>query len=448
MDHATPALRPLAAERSPWLRGTLRVPGDETISHLALILGAVARGETIIEGLREDEGVLATVRAMQALGARVERRASSWHVIGLGVGGFLQPQFDLDFGSSGIGLGLTMGLLGSYSFTTRFVGDALLSDLQLQPLLDVLRAIGVEVIEHDDNRPPIALRGPRTPVPIDVKLPAASAQLKSSLLLAGLVLPGTSSVTEPVLSRDHTERMLETFGARVGRHVDDSGSHNVEIDGLPNLRAQHVLVPADPCAAALGIVAALIVPGSELWIENLLVNPTRMALIDTLLEMGADLEFTDIRQAGGEQIANLRVRHSQLSGVTVPAVRFQSILAEYPALAVAAAFAAGETMIEWGSETTAQERDQLAAVAEGLRANGVGCDERPGGLLVRGSGRVRGGGRVQAHQDHRIATSFLVMGMAADDAVIIDDQSTIALGFPDFIARFEDVGASFIRYTE
>lgn len=446
MDHATAARRPLAAERAPWLRGTLPVPGDETISHLALIMGAMARGETIIEGLLEGEGTFATVKAMQALGARIERRAGRWHVMGLGVGGFLEPEFDLDFRSTKLGLALALGLLGSYRFTARFLRNPSLPTPALPPLLDALRAIGVKIDEDDDER--LVVCGPRTPVPVDARLPAgANWQLKASLLLAGLVFPGVSTVREAALSRDHAEAILEAFGARVGRSVDEVGDHIVEIEGLPNLRAQHVLVPADTSAAAVGIVAALIVPGSELRIERLLVNPARMALVDTLREMGADMEFAEIRQLGGEQVADLRIRYSELSGITVDVHRVQTMLAEYPALAVAAAFAAGETTIKLPPEMVAREGEQLTAVVKGLRANGVSCELEPAALLIRG-GRVRGGGRVQTLMDHRIAMSFLIMGMAADDAVIIDDQSAISAGFPDFITCFEEVGASFIRYTE
>jgi 3-phosphoshikimate 1-carboxyvinyltransferase len=448
MDHAAPALRSLAAERSPWLRGTLRVPGDKSISHRALMLGAMARGETIIEGLPEGEDVLATARAMRALGVRIEKRSGRWHVMGIGVGGFLEPEAALDLGNSGAGLGLSMGLLGCYQFTSRFIGDASLSARPMQAVLDPLRAIGVEIVEQHDNRLPIALRGPRTPVPIQYRLPMGSARVKSCLLLAGLVIPGTSTVIEPAQTRDHTERMLEAFGARLEVHKDRAGQHIVEVEGLPNLRAQRVVVPGDPSSAAFGIVAGLIVPGSELLLDNILINPTRIGLLDTLTEMGADIELLNVRKAGGEQVADLRVRHSELRGVFVPAERMPSMADEYPALAVAAAFARGETLMEGLGELRVEEGDRLAAVATGLRVNGVACEEGLESLLVRGTGRVRGGGRVQTLMDHRVAMSFLVMGMAADEPVTIDDQSMIAASYPDFIARFEDIGASFIHYTD
>lgn len=448
MDHAAPALRPLAAERSPWLRGTLRLPADRSISHRALMLGAMARGETIIERLLEGEDVLATGRAMRALGARVEKRAGRWHVVGIGIGGFLEPERDLDFGRSGTAAQLAMGLLGCYRFTSRFVGDDALAARSMQRVLDPLRAIGVGVLEHRDERLPITLRGPRTPVPTEYRLPLASAHIKSCLLLAGLIVPGVSVVVEPAKTCDHTETMLQAFGARIETRTDAAGEHTVEIEGLPNLRAQHVVVPGDPSSAAFGIVAALTVPGSDVLMEDVLVNPMRTGLIDTLREMGAHIELLNPRKAGGERVADLRVRHSELRGVAVPAERAASMIGDYPALAVAAAFAQGETRMRGPGELRGGGSDRLALIAAGLRANGVGCEEGPQGLVVSGSGRVRGGGRVTTHMDCRIAMSFLVMGMAADEAVTIDDQTMIATSFPDFVARFEDVGASFIRYTD
>lgn len=447
MDYATPALRPLAAERSPWLRGTLRVPGDKWISHHALMLGAMARGETIIDGLLEGDDVLATARAMTSLGARLDKRMGRWHVIGLGVGGFLEPEGTLDFGNSGTGVRLTMGLLGTYQFTSRFTGDASLSTRSMQRLLDPLRAIGVEIVEHHDNKLPIALRGPRTPVPFEYRSPMASPQVKSCMLLAGLVIPGTTVITEAAKTRDHTERMLQAFGAKVETSIDAAGQCKIEIEGLPNLRAQQVIIPGDPSSAAFALVAALIVPGSELVMESILVNPTRAGLIDTLLEMGGDIELVNVRKAGGEQVADLRVRHSELRGVVVPAERAPSMIDEFPALAVAASFAQGETLMQGLGELRVQWSDRLATTAKGLRVNGVKCEEGPETLLVRG-GRVKGGGRVTTNMDPRIAMSFLVMGMAAEEAVTIDDQSMIATSFPDYLACFEDVGASFIRYTD
>lgn len=448
MDYALPALRPLAADRSPWLRGRMQVPGDRAISHRALILGAMARGQTTIDGLLENEGVLATARAMQALGARVEKRGRIWHVSGMGVGGFLEPEAALDFASSGTGLGLCMGLLGLYDFASRFRGSAALSSRPLQHLLGPLREIGVNVLEHDGDRLPVALRGPRTPVPIEYRIPTASAEVKSCLLLAGLLTPGTSSVSEPAATADHTERMLEAFGAQVRTATDSAGNHIVEIEGLPDLRGRAIAVPGDPSLAAFGMVAALIVPGSELVLENILINSSRAGLIDTLLEMGADIEVLDARSAAGEQVADLRVRHSELTGVSVPPERAVPMLADFPALAIAAACATGNTTMEGVGALRRGRIDRLAALAKGLRVNAVHCEESEDRLVVEGTGRVKGGGRVVTWGDHRIAMAFLVLGMAADDAVTIDDQSPISTAFPEFVRRFEDIGASFIHYSD
>lgn len=445
MSHMTPAPRPLATERAPWLRGSFRVPGDKSISHRAFMFGAMARGETVVEGLLEGDDVLATGRAMQALGARIDKHGNRWHIQGIGVGGFLEPTADLDFGNAGTGVRLTMGLVGTYPFTTRFVGDASLSSRPMKRVLDPLRAIGVEVVEHHDNRLPIALRGPRLPVPISYRVPMASAQVKSCVLLAGLVIPGTTTVIEPIMTRDHTEKMLKGFGAKIEISTDQGGVRTIEVEGLPNLRAQAVTVPGDPSSAGFPIVAGLVVPGSDIIVENVLMNPTRTGLITTLLEMGADLELLNPRKSGGEDIADIHVRHSALKGVTVPAERAPSMIDEYPVLAVAAAFAEGDTLMQGLGELRVKESDRLTAVARGLAVNGVDCEEGPESLLVRGKGRVPGGGYVETHLDHRIAMSFLVMGMAADNPVTVDDEAMIATSFPTFVSGFEAIGASFLR---
>jgi 3-phosphoshikimate 1-carboxyvinyltransferase len=443
MSHENSAPRPLAAERSDGLSGWFLVPGDKSISHRAFMFGAMAMGETIVEGLLEGEDVLATGRAMTALGAKIDKRDGKWHVQGLGVGGFLEPEESLDFGNAGTGVRLCMGLVGTYDFTTRFVGDASLSARPMQRVLDPLRAIGVDVVEHHDERLPIALRGPRHPVPIQYRVPMASAQVKSCVLLAGLVIPGTTTVVEPILTRDHTERMLKGFGADILVTTRSDGERVIEMAGLPDLRGQSVTVPGDPSSAAFPLVAGLIVPGSDILIENVLMNPTRTGLIETLLEMGASIEILDVRQSGGEDIANLRVRYSELRGVVVPAERAPSMIDEYPVLAVAAAFAHGETVMNGLEELRVKESDRLAAVAQGLKVNGVDCEEGRDSLVVRGDGRVEGGGTVATHLDHRIAMAFLVMGMASDNIVTIDDETMIATSFPTFVPGFTVLGANF-----
>lgn len=448
MDYALPAPRPLAAERSPWLRGSLKVPGDGAIAHRALIIATLARGRTTLAGMPGDEGLFATARAMQALGACIERRGDRWQVNGLGVNGLLEPERALDFAASTTGLGLALGLTAFYDFTSRFTGDAALAARPLRHLLDPLREIGVKVLEHHDDRLPAALRGPRTPVPIDYHMAAASAEVKSCLLLAGLAAPGTSRVTEPAPSADHTERMLAAFGAEVEISTDGAGNHVVEVGGLPDLWGRQLPIPGDPSLAGFGIIAALIVPGSELVIENILINPSRAGLIDTLLEMGADIEVLDVHGAGGEEAADLRVRHSGLTGVAVPPERGPALLADVQALAVAAAYAKGTTTIAGIGDLRRGRTDRLAALARGLRVNAVQCGDSGELLAIEGSGRVKGGGRVVTHGDHRLAMASLVMGMGAEDAVTVDDQSPIAARFPDFVRGLEDVGASFIHYSD
>ncbi|GGA42296.1 3-phosphoshikimate 1-carboxyvinyltransferase [Pelagibacterium lentulum] len=442
MSH-TQTPHPLAASHGGALTGTIRVPGDKSISHRAMMFGAMARGRTIVTGLLEGEDVLATGRAMQALGATVKKKGEQWEIDGLGVGGFLEPQTDLDFGNAGTGVRLTMGLVGAYRFVTRFVGDASLTARPMGRVLDPLRAIGVEVVEHDNNRLPIALRGPETPVPIDYRVPMASAQVKSCILLAGLTIPGETRVVEPIMTRDHTEKMLAGFGADIDIKTDSDGVRTICVQGLPDLKGQTLIVPGDPSSAGFPIVAALIVPGSDVTIENVLMNPTRTGLIETLIEMGGDITIENRRVSGGEDIADLRVKHSALKGVVVPAERAPSMIDEYPVLAVAAGFAQGRTEMPGIEELRVKESDRLAAVARGLEANGVACEEGDDYLIVDGKGGVKGGGMVKTHLDHRIAMSFLVMGMASEKPVSVDDDQMIATSFPSFKSDFARLGARF-----
>ena len=442
MSHALPP-RPRASRNRGALSGSIRVPGDKSISHRAMMFGAMASGRTTVTGLLEGEDVLATGRAMAALGARVEKLGDTWQVDGVGVGGFTQPQSDLDFGNAGTGVRLTMGLVGAYPFVTRFVGDASLTARPMKRVLDPLRAIGVEVVEHHDNRLPIALRGAAKPNPVNYRVPMASAQVKSCVLLAGLVIPGTTTVIEPIMTRDHTEKMLQGFGADISIKTDAEGVRTISVAGLPDLKAQNLIVPGDPSSAGFPLVAALIVPGSEVVIENVLMNPTRTGLIDTLIEMGGDITIENRRISGGEDIADLRVRHSRLKGVRVPAERAPSMIDEYPVLAVAAAFAQGRTEMVGIEELRVKESDRLAAVARGLEANGVACEEGEDYLIVEGRGMAPGGGTVATHLDHRIAMSFLVMGMASEKPVTVDDDRMIATSFPSFEADFTRLGAGF-----
>jgi len=444
MSHDNSSPIPLSAMRSMGLKGAIAMPGDKSISHRALMFGAMATGETVISGLLEGDDVLATGRAMTQLGATVEKRGEYWHVQGVGVGGFKQPEEPLDFGNAGTGVRLVMGLVGTYSFVSRYTGDASLCSRPMGRVLEPLKSIGVKVLEHQEGKLPVALQGPSNPVPITYHTPVASAQVKSAIMLAGLIIPGTTTVIEDVFTRDHTEKMLQGFGANVTVDTAPSGQRTIKVEGLPKLTGQTVQVPGDPSSAAFPMVAGLIVPDTDLTIENVLMNPTRTGLLITLQEMGADIEVMNERVSGGEDIADIRVRSSKLSGVTVPAERAASMIDEYPVLAVAASFAEGATHMPGIDELRVKESDRLSAVAVGLKANGVDCIEGEDFLTVQGgNGEVTGGGRVATHLDHRIAMCFLVMGMASKNEVTIDDSNMIATSFPTFTPEMERLGAKF-----
>jgi 3-phosphoshikimate 1-carboxyvinyltransferase len=441
-SHAS-TLRPLASRPGAPLTGRMRVPGDKSISHRSLMLGAVALGETIVEGLLEAEDVLNTAEAMRMLGAHVERdHEGRWHVHGLGVGGLLEPTGVIDFGNAGTGVRLTMGLVASQPIAVTFTGDASLVKRPMGRVLDPLAAMGVEVIARSGGRLPLTMRGATTPIPVSYRVPMPSAQVKSAVLLAGLGAGGVTTVIEPVFTRDHTERMLAGFGAAIEVETAGDGVRTIRLEGRPNLKAQRITVPSDPSSAAFPIIAATIVPGSDVTVEGVLMNPARIGLIETLLEMGANIEAVAERETGGERLADLRVRSADLRAVTVPAARAPSMIDEYPILAVAAATADGETRMEGLAEMRVKESDRLAAVANGLTANGVDCTEGEDWLAVRG-GVVPGGGTVATHLDHRIAMSFLILGFVARAPVTVDDAGVIATSFPTFEALFTEAGACF-----
>ena len=447
MSHSSsPA--PLAARAGRPLVGRLRVPGDKSISHRSLMFGAVSLGETRIEGLLEGDDVLATGAAMRALGATVTRDGEgAWRVSGLGCGGLLEPEAVLDFGNAGTGSRLTMGLVGGHAIAATFVGDASLSRRPMGRVLDPLRRMGVSVIARAGDRLPLTLRGPETLVPITYRVPVPSAQVKSAVLLAGLDAPGTTTVIEPVATRDHTERMLIGFGATLAVETGPDGERIIRLEGRPELKAQHVVVPGDPSSAAFAIVAGLIVPGSDVTVENVLLNPLRTGLFQTLIEMGADLVIENERLSGGERIGDVHVRASTLKGVVVPPERAPAMIDEYPILSIAAAFAEGPTVMEGLEELRVKESDRLAAVARGFEANAIACTEGEASLVVEGrkAGVKIGGGSVATHLDHRIAMSFLVLGLAADAAVTVDDVAMIATSFPSFRGLMEGLGAQFVE---
>jgi 3-phosphoshikimate 1-carboxyvinyltransferase len=436
---------PLESRASSALRGTVRVPGDKSISHRALILGALAVGETRISGLLEGEDVLNTAKAMQALGAKVERTGTgTWSVRGVGVGGFAAPDKPLDFGNSGTGCRLAMGAVAGCPIEATFDGDASLRSRPMRRILDPLELMGAKVSSSaDGGRLPMTLQGARDPLPVVYRTPVASAQIKSAVLLAGLSAPGVTTVIEQEASRDHTELMMAYFGATIVSENEGAHGRKISLTGQPELHGANVVVPADPSSAAFPIVAALIVPGSDVVLTDVMTNPLRTGLFTTLREMGASIEESDVRSDTGEPMARFRVCGSRLRGVTVPPERAPSMIDEYLVLAVAAAYAEGVTTMRGLQELRVKESDRLEATADMLRVNGVKVEIVGDDMIVEGKGHVAGGGLVATHMDHRIAMSALVMGLAADSPVKIDDTTFIATSFPDFIPMMRELGADF-----
>jgi len=442
---APATLSPLIARKSRPLKGRTAAPGDKSVSHRALILGALAVGETSVSGLLEAEDVLNTAAAMRSLGAEVIRGATGWRIYGVGVGGFSRPSNVLDFGNSGTGVRLTMGAVATTPIEAIFTGDASLRRRPMERVLDPLVLFGAHAEAREGGLLPVVLKGARQPVPIEHRLQVASAQVKSALLLAALNVPGRSTIIERAATRDHTERMLKAFGADIACEEKD-GATAISITGEVELKPARIEVPSDPSSAAFPLVAALIVPGSDIVLEKVMLNARRTGLIETLLEMGAKIEIRNRRDNGGEAIGDLSVRHSALKGVDVPPERAPSMIDEYPVLAVAAAFAEGRTIMRGLDELRVKESDRLAAIAAGLKANGVKFEETADGLAVDGAGPegVRGGGHVATHMDHRIAMSFLVMGLASRTPVRVDDSAMIATSFPNFQTLMANLGAEMV----
>ncbi len=433
-------LSPLRAVLSSGLTGSLRVPGDKSISHRALMLSALCIGTSTITGLLESEDVIATAKAMAALGAYVERsQDGAWHVRGLGVGGLAEPEVEIDFGNAGTGVRLCAGLVAANPISVRFTGDASLRSRPMGRIITPLEQMGARFEAETPGRLPLTLIGARNPVPIAYELPVASAQVKSAVLLAALNTPGTTSVIETVATRDHSERMLAAFGAAIKIETHGNG-RRISVTGQRELTATDVDVPGDPSSAAFPLVAALICENSEITVENVMLNPTRTGLIDTLRDMGGDMTISNRRQSGGEEVGDITARTSRLRGVSVPAERAPSMIDEYPILAVAAARAEGTTHMAGLDELRVKESDRLAAVAAGLAANGVTVTTGDNWLQVEG-GPVPGGGRVETHLDHRIAMAFAVLGLAARDPVTVDDAAIIATSFPGFVDLMRDLGA-------
>lgn len=429
----------LTARPGAALRGRLRVPGDKSISHRALILGALATGRTTVTGLLEGDDVLATARAMRAFGAEVTRTGDgAWTIDGKG--GFSEPADVIDCGNAGTGVRLIMGAAAGFPISVTFTGDSSLRKRPMGRVLEPLGRMGATWIAREGDRLPLTLKGGDLAA-LTYTLPMASAQVKSAVLLAGLGADGPVEVTEPEPTRDHTERMLRAFGARL-TVADHNDRRVVTLQPGSRLTGSHVAVPADPSSAAFPIVAALITPGSEVTVEGVMLNPLRTGLFDTLREMGADLTITNRQDASGEEVGDITARHSALKGVVVPPGRAPSMIDEYPILAVAAAFATGDTVMRGVGEMRVKESDRIALMAAGLEACGVDVEEEPEGFIVHGTGQApKGGALVETHGDHRIAMSHLILGLAAREAARVDEPGMIATSFPGFVELMRGLGA-------
>lgn len=429
------------------LRGRIRVPGDKSISHRALMLSSLAVGESRVTGLLEGEDVLSTAAAMRAMGAQIERLDSGeWVIHGVGVGSLLQPQTALDMGNSGTSTRLLMGLVASHPITATFIGDASLSKRPMGRVIDPLSQMGADFTAAPGGRLPLTLRGIAPAVPIEYRLPVASAQVKSAVLLAGLNTPGVTTVIEPIPTRDHSERMLRGFGADLQVEVQPDGTRVIRLHGEAELKPQIIDVPGDPSSAAFFVVAALLVPGSDLIVENVGLNPTRAALFDVLRAMGGSIEELNPRDVGGEPVADLRVRHSALTGIAVDPAVVPSMVDEFPVLFVAAALAKGRTVTTGLEELRVKESDRIAAMCAALELAGATVTETEDGLIIDGTGgdllRGTGAQAVTTHLDHRIAMSMAVAGLASVHGVEVDDTRPIATSFPVFESLLDGAMAS------
>jgi 3-phosphoshikimate 1-carboxyvinyltransferase len=444
-SHGAPV--PMLSRKCGPLTGEAHVPGDKSISHRALILGAMAVGETRVTGLLEGQDVLDTAKAMRAFGAQIEKRGDTWYVQGVGVGGFAEPEAVIDCGNAGTGVRLIMGAMATSPITATFTGDASLRKRPMGRVTDPLALFGARAFGRSGGRLPMTIVGAADPMPVRYTVPVPSAQVKSAVLLAGLNAPGQTLVIEKEATRDHTERMLAGFGAEITTEVTDEG-RVITLTGQPELVPQVIDVPRDPSSAAFPVCAALIVPGSDVLVPNIGLNPTRAGLFETLREMGADLTYENLREEGGEPAADLRARFSpNLRGVEVPPERAASMIDEYPVLSVVAAFAKGATVMRGVKELRVKESDRIAAMADGLRAAGVAVEDGPDWWIVEGLGHgaVPGGAVAVSHLDHRIAMSFLVMGMASEAPMQVDDGGPIATSFPIFEGLMARLGAEIER---
>ena len=435
----------MRATSSRPLKGQVSIPGDKSISHRSLILGALAIGQTRITGLLEGQDVLDTARAMVSFGAQVEKvEGGEWYVEGVGVGGFAEPETVVDCGNSGTGVRLIMGAMATTPINVTFTGDHSLNSRPMGRVTDPLSKFGVATFGRSKGRLPMTIVGARSPIPIQYTVPVPSAQVKSALLLAGLNVPGDTIITETEKTRDHTERMLSSFGAEI-KVENFSNRRLITLSGYSELKGQNVRVPSDPSSAAFPICAAITVEGSDILVPNITLNETRAGLFTTLIEMGANLSFENEREESGEPVADIRACFSpDLQGIEVPPERAASMIDEYPILAVVAANASGETIMRGVRELRVKESDRIEAMAKGLRSNGVSVDEGEDWWIVKGNGAgsVKGGSTCQTFLDHRIAMSFLILGLSSQKYIEIDDCSPINTSFPNFIQLMRELGAN------
>lgn len=444
MAHHADLPQPATFRAAPALSGTAAIPGDKSISHRSLMLSALAVGESRVEGLLEGEDVLATAAAMQAMGAHIARDdTGAWRISGVGVGGLLQPATALDMGNSGTSTRLLMGLLSSHALTATFIGDASLSKRPMGRVIDPLSLMGAEFTASPGGRLPLTLRGICPAVPIEYRLPVASAQVKSAILLAGLNAPGITRVIEPIPTRDHSERMLRGFGADLSVETEADGTRIISLTGEAELSPRHIIVPGDPSSAAFPVVAALLAPGSKVTVTNVGLNPTRAGLFDLLRDMGGGIEVTNARDVGGEPVGDLVVTASTLRGVEPDPARAPSMIDEYPVAFIAAAMAQGRSIFRGLEELRVKESDRIATVATGLRLIGAQVEELEDGLIIDGTGGdpLPGGGPIATKLDHRIAMSFAIAGLVSRNGVEIDDMRPVATSFPGFIGLLRGLGA-------
>lgn len=441
--HVITAPQPLTSHKSGPLNGSIRVPGDKSISHRALMLGALCIGETAVTGLLESADVMDTAQALRQMGAVIEPAGGGWLVKGCGIGGLGQPAEPLDLGNSGTGARLLMGIVAGHAIEAEFTGDYSLCARPMGRVLSPLKQMGLRIKETGREHLPLTLIGTNDLIPIVYELPVPSAQVKSAVLLAGLSAAGETSVIEGEATRDHTEKMLTYFGAEL--MVSDSAAGRViTLKGQPVLRGRPVAVPGDPSSAAFPIAAALITPGSEVVVRGVLINPTRTGLYDTLKEMGADLTYENVRDEGGEPVADIRARYGPLKGITIPEERAPFMIDEYPCLAAIASVAEGVTRMEGLAELRVKESDRLAVMEAGLKKCGIAAWSEGDTLVVEGMGKIPGGATIATHMDHRIAMTFLVLGLAAESPVTVDDATMIRTSFPNFGELMTGLGARFV----